>query len=261
MEFTAEQYNVVDEPARFFILTATRRGLPVHVFHAFRDQVATMKVRLLGLVPLVDARGVELDRAETVTLFNDLCLLAPGALVHSAIRWEPIDRRSARGHYPLGSNTVSAVLTFNEVGELIDFVSDDRLAVSPDGTRFTRQRWSTPVRDYRQFGPWRVGSRGEGRWHPPEGEFAYVELELLDLETNRCGAEIWAGLRPPLRTGQGFERSRRAADRGDHPAGFAIQGRLIAVENGFMDRRQRPRGVARLAVGPVDQVAVPAPAR
>jgi hypothetical protein len=26
--------------------------------------------------------------------------------------------------------------------------------------------------------------RGEGRWHLPEGEFAYIELELLELEMN-----------------------------------------------------------------------------
>jgi hypothetical protein len=32
---------------------------------------------------------------------------------------------------------------------LADFVSDDRLAASPDGKVFTRKRWSTPILDYR----------------------------------------------------------------------------------------------------------------
>jgi hypothetical protein len=184
MEFTAEQDNFPGEPARFFRMDATRSGLPVEVFHAFRRNSAAMRVRLLSLVPLVDASGPEVDRAETVTLFNDLCLLAPAALVDAAIRWEPLDARSARAHYTAGSNTISAVLRFNEAGELVDFVSEDRLAASPDGTQFTRQRWSTPVKDYRSFGPRRVFTRGEGRWHPPEGEFAYLEIELLDLQTN-----------------------------------------------------------------------------
>lgn len=143
-----------------------------------------MRVRLLSLVPIVSARGAELTRAETVTLFNDLCLLAPSALLGPAIRWEAIDARSARGHYIVGANTISAVLSFNDAGELVNFVSDDRLAASSDGAQFIRQRWSTPVRDYRQFGPRRVSTRGEGRWHPPTGEFAYIDLELLDLRTN-----------------------------------------------------------------------------
>jgi hypothetical protein len=143
-----------------------------------------MRVWLLSLVPLVNASGPELDRAETVTLFNDLCLLAPAALTDPAIRWEPIDADSARARYTVGSVTIGAVLSFNEAGELVNFVSDDRLVASADGTQFTRQRWSTPVTDYRQFGPRRVMTRGEGRWHPPEGEFVYLEMELLDLDIN-----------------------------------------------------------------------------
>jgi hypothetical protein len=181
MEFTAKQYNVVDERARFFLMDATRSGLSVDVYHVFRENAATMRVWLLSLVPLVNASGPELDRAETVTLFNDLCLLAPAALTDPAIRWEPIDADSARARYTVGSVTIGAVLSFNEAGELVNFVSDDRLVASADGTQFTRQRWSTPVTDYRQFGPRRVMTRGEGRWHPPEGEFVYLEMELLDL--------------------------------------------------------------------------------
>lgn len=184
MEFTAEQRNFVEDPARFFLMDARRGGLPVDVFHAFREGRATMRVRLLSLLSLVDAWGPDLDRAETVTLFNDLCLLAPGALVDKNIRWEPIDERSARGFYSVGANTVSAVLHFNAADELVDFVSDDRLAASPDGKEFVRERWSTPVSEYRSFGPLRLMSRGEGRWHPPSGDFAYFQAELLDVEMN-----------------------------------------------------------------------------
>jgi hypothetical protein len=184
MPFTAEQHDFVDEPARFFHMDARRGLLPVDVYHAFAEGSASMRVRLLSLVPLVDARGAQMDRAETVTLFNDLCVLAPAALLDPAIRWEPVGKRAVRGHYTLGPNTISAVLSFGESGELVDFVSDDRIAAAPDGKSFARQRWSTPVRDYRSFGGRRVATRGEGRWHPPEGEFAYLELELLDLMVN-----------------------------------------------------------------------------
>ena len=183
MEFTAEQSNFLDEPARFFHMNAKRGGLPVDVLHEFRDGSATMRVRLLSLVPLVNTGGPEFTRAETVTLFNDLCLLAPSALIDPAIRWESIDARSVRGTYTVGSNTISAVLYFDDAGELVDFVSDDRLAASPDGTQLTAQRWSTPVSDYRNFGVRRVMTGGEGRWHPATGDFAYVELELVELQT------------------------------------------------------------------------------
>ncbi len=184
MPFTARQHNFVDEPARFFLMDARRGGLPVDVLHVFRDGAASMRVRLLSLIPLVRARGPELTRAETVTLLNDLCVLAPGALIDPAIVWEEVDARSARAIYTLGDATIGAVLHFDDAGELVDFVSDDRLAASPDGRRFTRRRWSTPLRDYRSFGPWRASGRGEGRWHTEEDEFAYIELELLELRIN-----------------------------------------------------------------------------
>lgn len=187
MSFTAEQVNFPDEPARFFLMDARKGGLPVDVLHAFTADGATMRVRLLSLLPLVTAGGPELRRAETVTVFNDLCVLAPGALTDPAIQWEPMDDHTARAYYTVGTNTISAVLRFNESGELVDFVSDDRLALWPDGKQFTSQRWSTPVGDYRRFGDRRVAARGEGRWHPPEGEFVYLELELVDFEVNGGG--------------------------------------------------------------------------
>jgi len=184
MEFTAEQYNFIDEPARFFLMQARRGGLPVDVFHAFHGGAATMRVTLLSLFSMVDASGPELTRAETVTLFNDMCLLAPGSLIGAGIRWEPIDERSVRAYYTQGTNTVSAVLSFNEDCELVDFVSDDRLAASSDGSKFVKMRWSTPVGSYRHFGPYRVFSKGRGLWHPPKGEYAYLEAQVLDLQVN-----------------------------------------------------------------------------
>lgn len=185
MEFTAEQHNFLDEPSRFFLMDARRAGLPVDVLHVFQGDSATMRVRLLSVFQIVENAGPEMDQAETVTLFNDLCLFAPSALVDPSIRWEELDESSARAWYTVGDRTISAVLHFNEVGELVDFVSDDRLAASPDGKTFTPLRWSTPVSGYRDFGGRRVFSRGEGWWHPPEGAYAYIELELVELEVNR----------------------------------------------------------------------------
>ena len=187
MEFTAEQHNFLDEPSRFFLMDARRGGLPVDVLHVFQGDSASMRVRLLSLLQIVHSRGPEMDQAETVTMFNDLCLFAPSALVDPSIRWEELDETSARAWYTAADRTVSAVLHFEASGELVDFVSDDRLAASGDGTTFRPLRWSTPVSDYRDFGQRRLFSRGEGRWHPPEGEYVYLELELVALEVNRAG--------------------------------------------------------------------------
>jgi hypothetical protein len=187
MEFTAEQANFVDEQSRFFRMDARRGVFPVDVLHVFRGGHATMRARLLSVVPVMEAQGPEMDRAEMVTLLNDLALLAPGALIDPRIQWESIDARSIRARYTLGSTTVTAVLEFDDAGDLVDFVSDDRMAASPDGSQFVPRRWSTPVGGYRRFGDVRVMSHGKGRWHGPEGEFTYIELELVELAINGGG--------------------------------------------------------------------------
>lgn len=185
MPFTAQQFNTYRAmPARLFLMDAVMKGLPVDVFHRFVGEPATFQVRVLSVATVVDAKGPELNRAETVTIFNDLCLLAPAMLIDRSIRWEPIDGKSARGFFTRGAETVSAELRFDDKGELVDFISDDRSAASADGKSFTRMRWSTPVRDYRPFGERRVPVFGEAKWHDPAGTFAYGEFELQHITFN-----------------------------------------------------------------------------
>lgn len=186
MAFTGEQVNRLGpDPSRLFFLDASMFGVPADVFHAFIGPSANMRVKVWSLVKIVDERGPLMTQAETVTLFNDLCVFAPAALVDPAIHWEPVNDRSTRATFTNGPHTIRAVLHFNDEGDLADFVSDDRLR----GT--TPERWSTPLRDYRSFGGRRVSTRGEGRWHAPapEGAFTYIVLELTDIVYNvRPGA-------------------------------------------------------------------------
>lgn len=186
MTFSAEQHDFVAEPSRFFHMRAKRGGLPVDVLHVYASGEASMRVRLLSLLSLVDERGPELRRTETVTVFNDFCLLAPGALVDPSILWEEVDATTVRARFTSGPDEIGATLVFDDEGYLVDFVSDDRLAVTSDGTKHA-WRWSTPVADYARYGPTLAASRGEGVWHAPDGAFAYIELELIDLELNGTG--------------------------------------------------------------------------
>jgi hypothetical protein len=143
-----------------------------------------MRVKAAALVPVVSAAGWEMAQGETVTLFNDMCLMAPAALIDAAIAWEPIDARTVEARFTNAGHTIRAVLTFNETGELTNFVSDDRLQTSADGTTFKRVRWSTPIRGYRRFGASYLPSGGEARWHEPEGEYAYIDLTIDDVQYN-----------------------------------------------------------------------------
>ncbi|MGZ4613425.1 MAG: DUF6544 family protein [Kineosporiaceae bacterium] len=184
MTFTGEQFSTFGvQPLRLFHLQARMFGVPVDVFHVFDESGATMRVKALSLIPMVSAAGRDMNRSETVTMLNDLCVLAPAALLDTSITWHPLGDRRVRAGYPLRGVTVAAELVFDQDGDLVDFVSDDRLRASADGRSFTRQRWSTPVGGYRRFGPWRIAARSAAQWHAPhpEGTFAYIELTIDDV--------------------------------------------------------------------------------
>ncbi len=184
MPFEADQQSFADRPARLFWIRATMMGVPIDGLHRLADGHATMQIKPLGAFAIVDAAGPEMDQGETVTLFNDMCLLAPGTLVDPAIQWEPVDARTAKARFTHAAHTISATLFFDDEGLLKDFVSDDRLA-SNDGKEYKRWRWSTPIAEYRDYGPYRLAARGEARWHPPEGEYVYAAIDILEVEYNR----------------------------------------------------------------------------
>ena len=187
MSFVAEQVNTYGPaPSRLFFMDATMFGLPIDVLHAYVGPSATMRVKACSLVTMVNAAGPEMDRAETVTLFNDLCVLAPAALVDAAVVWQAVDDRRVRGTFTNGAQSVTADLTFNDADELVDFVSDDRTRAAADGKSFTPQRWSTPIGGYRTIGDRWIGTHGEGHWHPAEmqGEYSYLEFSVDDMAYN-----------------------------------------------------------------------------
>jgi hypothetical protein len=184
MPLRAEQHNVFDDPGRFFYMTATMFGVPADGYHRFAGGAATMRVKAAGLVPVQQSSGAEMTQAETVTLFNDMCVLAPATLLDPAIAWEPVDDQRVRAAFTHAGHAIRAELEFNAAGELVNFWSDDRRQTSGDGRTLTNVRWSTPIDGYRDFGGARLMRRGQARWHEAAGDYAYIELELEDVRYN-----------------------------------------------------------------------------
>jgi hypothetical protein len=180
----AEQYNVIDEPARLFYLTGSMFTIPVQGYHRYVGPSATMRVKAAALVPVVAVSSDEMNQGETVTMFNDMCVMAPATLINPAIVWEPVDASTVRASFTNASHTIRAELSFNEAGELTNFWSDDRYQTAPVGKTVKKVRWSTSLGRYRPFGTVRLASGGEGRWHEPGQEYAYIELTLDDVQYN-----------------------------------------------------------------------------
>ncbi len=179
-KFTSAQYNFFDDPTRLFFMKAKMYGAPVPGYHCYQNEHATMQIKLLGLFNVVNIKGTEMNKAETVTVFNDMCLMAPAALIDKRIEWTTIDSLSAKAIFTNGINKISATLYFNELGQLINFISDDRYAIGD----MKQYRFSTPVKDYIQIDGRNMMQYGETIWHYPDGEFVYGKFNLKSIEYN-----------------------------------------------------------------------------
>ncbi len=180
MPFRAVQFNRFDIPERHFWLDATMKGMPVCGYHRYTEGKARMKIRAAGIMPVVDKKGEQMDQAETVTWFNDLCLFAPGALVDERVMWEELDPQRVRAIFTHKQIRISAELIFSETYQLVDFISNDRWYLAEDGT-FHSYPFHTPIGEHARIRGMLLPCYGEAAWELPEGLWSYGRFRLKGL--------------------------------------------------------------------------------
>jgi hypothetical protein len=183
MQLTSEQYNFIKTPTRLFYLDATMKGLPVGGFHCFKNGKAYMDIRLLSIFKVEYQSGAVMDTSETVTFFNDMCVMAPGALIDKRIEWLEVVGNKVKASFTNNGITISAWLYFNEKGEMVNFSSEDRSALGKNGETI-KLKWSTPMRDYKTINGYKLASYAEAIYTYPEGDFTYATFELKDIGYN-----------------------------------------------------------------------------
>ncbi len=176
------QYNFFDHPTRLFYMTGKIKGLTVPGYHRYINGKASMQIKPFGLIPVVNEKGDVLNQAETVTVFNDMCLLVPASLIDKRIKWEETDSLSAKASFTCNGITIAATLYFSKEGQLVNFVSDDRYEVSDNQNKHIR--FSTPVKNYKLHNGRYAPAYGEAIWHYPEGEFVYGKFIIETIEYN-----------------------------------------------------------------------------
>lgn len=179
----SEQYNFMDSTKRFYFIKLNMSGLPVVGLHVYKNVTATMNVRIAGLFSVADAQGEIMNKSETVTVFNDMCMFAPASLIDKRIEWETIDPLKVKATFNNNGIKISAELFFNEKGELINFVSNDRY-LTGTGKEYQNAPWSTPARDYKDYNGIKLASHGEAHWSLPEGDYCYAKISFTKIDYN-----------------------------------------------------------------------------
>jgi len=177
----AEEYYTVDNPGFVWrgcmavapLISATAQDM-------YLNGQGNMHVKLLSAITLVNAKGKEMDEASLMRFFNEMQWF-PSSLVSDNVKWEAIDASSARSTLTDRGMSVSAVFCFDSEGKIINFIAER--GRSTDGGKLARTKWSTPISEYRTYSNGlRLPSKGEAVWHLDSGQYAYIKLEITDIE-------------------------------------------------------------------------------
>lgn len=187
MQMKSIQYNFFAKPSRYFYMEANKVGLPATGLHLYQNETATFEVKMLNWFKIVDAKGDKLNQAETVTLFNDMCFIAPATLIDSRITWETLSDTTVKGTFNNGYISINATLYFNDKGELINFISNDRYET--DGKQYNNYPWATPAEDYKMINGYLLPSKAKLIYQKPQGDFTYGELTYKNVKYNLNGWE------------------------------------------------------------------------
>lgn len=179
-QFTSQQYNFFDNYTRLFFMKGRMKGIEVPGYHAYQDGTASMHIKLFGLFSIVRQQGPVMFKTETVTMFNDMCLMAPATLIDKRIQWQAVNDTSVHAVFTNNGVSIGATLYFNGEGQLVNFISADRTDVNEN----KQYQFSTPVKDYRNFNGIKLAACGEGVWHYADGPFIYGKFNLKEVEYN-----------------------------------------------------------------------------
>jgi hypothetical protein len=186
MKLNSEQYDFLAIPTRLFYLDAIMKHMPVAGFHCFKNGIAYMDIRLFSIFKVEYQAGHEMDISETVTFFNDMCVLAPATLIDKRIEWVELERNKVKASFTNKGIKITALLYFNEKGELVNFVSEDRYALG-ENKNISRHTWSTPLREYKPINGLKLASYAETIYTYPSGDFTYATFTLKNIAYNING--------------------------------------------------------------------------
>jgi len=183
MPFTSQQYNFMASSTRLFFMKATMKHLPIAGYHRFINGQAYMDIRLFSLYTVQYQSGKEMGIAETVTFFNDMCCMAPATLIDKRIKWLEAGDRKVNAQFTNNNISISAWLYFNDQGELVNFISNDRYAAQENNT-MNQLPWSTPLKNYKDFSGHKLPSYADAIYIYPKSPFWYGAFTLRKIEYN-----------------------------------------------------------------------------
>ncbi|HEX6234451.1 MAG TPA: DUF6544 family protein [Jiangellaceae bacterium] len=174
----AWQYNTSHPVCRIFDMRVNiAKIVPLFGTDIYFGGHGRMRGKLLGIVPVVNESGRELDLGELVTYLNDACLIAPSMLLDPAVTWSAAGDDTFEVTLTDAGNSVTAQIRIDADGRLIEFGTTDRWYTGPSG--LVRTLWTTPVQGWEIHGGRPFPTALSAIWHPAGRDHEYIRGRFL----------------------------------------------------------------------------------
>lgn len=180
MEFKAEQYFSMEEPAFVWQVHTRMKGLPVNGMDKYMDGKGSMLITASGLIRVVNATGAEIDQGSMLRYMGEACWF-PSAALSQYISWEEMDDNHARMVMTYKGLRAEGVCTIDEKGRFLRF---DAKRYMGSGKDAALNDWYAICQEWKEMDGIVVPVKGTVNWKLEEGVFDYYHYTITGLEYN-----------------------------------------------------------------------------
>jgi hypothetical protein len=182
---TSYQFNSVAEPVRLAFMKSKMLGVfPYSGRDKFQDGEGNMLVKLFDLFPVINLKGMEMNKSALVTVLAET-FLAPSYALQPYIRWTQVDDHSAIASLTFNNISVSGAFHFNDKAELMRFETTDRYMTKKDGS-MTQMKWIASMGNYKIIDGIRIATEMSAGWETEDGFKEYARMVIENIKFDIC---------------------------------------------------------------------------
>lgn len=179
MKVKAQQWFTTHQPGLIWVARVDAGwGIYMDGRDKLQDGKGNMLIKLLSLVPVVNAQGTEIDQGTLLRYLGEMVWF-PATALAPYVKWKVLDDHSAQATLTQGKTSVSGIFRFTDDGDVKSFEAK-RYYTRKEGA--TLEDWvvTNNPDSYKELGGIRMPTRSEVCWKLKTGDFTWYQLEITD---------------------------------------------------------------------------------
>jgi len=146
---------------------------------SYIDKKGEGQLRFWGSIVLNEPKGNETTISMLVRYLTESVWFPTALLPSNSIHWVEHTDLTAKIVIRDGRNSASALVTFNEEGEIVQFETEDKFRDFK--ATFSNEKFTLRCSRYRTIDKIKVPTKVVFLWNLPSGDFPYAEIQVDDI--------------------------------------------------------------------------------